>query len=90
MFQAIQILGSLMVLAAFTALQRHLVSADSRSYLVVNLIGSGILAVLAAIDLQYGFLLLEGSWAVVSAVSLVNVLRSRRNSPSHADQSLAP
>jgi len=48
------------------------------SYLVVNIVGAGVLAVLAAIGRQYGFLLLEAVWTVVSVVSLVQLLLSRR------------
>jgi len=37
---------------------------------VLNLVGSIVLAVLAAAESQYGFLMLEAVWAVVSAWSL--------------------
>ena len=76
MGQVVQVLGSLLVLAAFVQAQRGRLSADSRVYLVLNLVGSVILASLAAIQLQLGFLLLEFSWSVVSAHSLVRVWRS--------------
>jgi hypothetical protein len=42
------------------------------------LIGSGVLAVLAAHERQLGFLLLEASWAVVSLMSLL-----KRREPGH-------
>jgi len=71
MEQAIQILGSLLILAAFVQAQRGKLSTDSRAYLVLNLIGSVILAILAAVGVQLGFLLLEFCWAVVSAHSLI-------------------
>ena len=75
--QALEVLGSLFVLAAFAAAQRGVVSTRSRVYLVSNLIGSAILAVMAVIEFQVGFILLEGCWAVVSAAGLLNA-RSRR------------
>ncbi len=77
MSQFIQIIGSLMVLAGFALLQRGVVTQKSLSYLSVNLGGSGVLAVEAIIEQQWGFLLLEGVWAIVSAISLVAVLRAR-------------
>ena len=49
---------------------------ETRLYLVLNLVGSAILAVLAAYEVQWGFLLLEVCWAIVSAFSLVQQLRS--------------
>jgi hypothetical protein len=50
------------------------------SYLWLNLVGSAILAVLAAVSSNWGFLLLEGAWALVSGWSLV--ARAYRRSPS--------
>lgn len=78
MMQAIQIIGSLMVLAGFAALQRGMISEESTIYLVLNFVGAGILAILAAIDRQYGFLILQGCWSIVSAVSLAKVLFSTK------------
>jgi hypothetical protein len=48
---------------------------DSYAYLVLNLVGSAVLAYLAVIEEQWGFLLLEGVWALVSAWSLGRVVR---------------
>lgn len=80
MDQLIQIVGALLILAAFAAVQFERMRPDSRTYLTLNLIGSAILAVLAWLDSQWGFLLLEGVWAIVSAWGLyaaLGVSRSR-------------
>jgi hypothetical protein len=71
MDQVIQVFGSLLVLAAFAAAQRGLLPQTSRAYLGLNLIGSTLLAVLAFYERQWGFLLLEAVWALVSAWSIV-------------------
>jgi len=74
--QVIQIVGALLILAAFTAVQMERMRPDSRPYLALNLAGSAILAVLAVIGQQWGFVLLEGVWAIVSAWGLLAALRS--------------
>ena len=83
-FQLIQVAGSLLILTGFAAAQAGRLSIDSASYLVLNFVGSAILAVLAWIDRQWGFLLLEAVWAVVSLWSLVQLMRGRApTAPGH-------
>jgi hypothetical protein len=77
MGQVVQVAGSLLVLAGFALAQRGVLDQRSRVYLVLNLVGSAVLAVDAAKGQQWGFLLLEGVWAIVSAVGLATVLRRR-------------
>ena len=76
MDQLIQIVGALLILAAFAAVQFDRMRPDSRVYLALNLAGSVVLAVLAWAESQWGFLLLEGVWAIVSAWGLVAALRT--------------
>jgi hypothetical protein len=83
MDQAIQIAGALMILAGFAGLQLGRISAISRTYLVLNLVGAAILAVLAYVEEQWGFVLLESVWTVVSAWSLAQVLRGRPPTIAH-------
>ncbi|MQA76270.1 MAG: hypothetical protein GEU88_18385 [Solirubrobacterales bacterium] len=75
MDQVIQVIGALLILAAFAAAQFGWLHVDSRAYLVLNLFGSAILAYLAWHETQWGFLLLEAVWALVSAYSLWRVAR---------------
>jgi hypothetical protein len=75
--QVTQIFGALCVLAAFVAAQFGWLTTSSRWYLVLNLVGSAILAILAWLGGQWGFLLLEGVWAIVSAWSLIGKLQGR-------------
>jgi hypothetical protein len=59
------------VLLPFVLVQLGRLSSASRWYGWLNLIGSSLLAVEAAIGHDWGFLLLEGVWALVSLRSLV-------------------
>ena len=77
MDQIVQVAGALLILAAFAALQLGYMGAQSRTYLVLNLVGAAVLTALALHERQWGFLLLEAVWTVVSAWSLVRVLQGR-------------
>lgn len=60
-----------MILAAFAAAQLGRLDLRSRTYLILNLAGSAVLAVIALDQRSWGFLLLEGTWAIVSGLSLL-------------------
>ena len=63
------------ILAAFTLSQMRLLDQHSLVYLILNLVGSAVLAVIAFVEGRWGLLLLEGVWSIVSVVSLVGILR---------------
>jgi hypothetical protein len=77
MSQLFQIAGALMILGAFCFAQLRGLDQRSYVYLLLNLIGSAILAVLAFQGRQWGFVLLEGVWAIVSFGSVLSRLRER-------------
>ncbi|MBA3825637.1 MAG: hypothetical protein H0X24_17285 [Ktedonobacterales bacterium] len=82
MIQIISLVGSLAILAAFIANQARRLTSTGVSYLVLNTFGSAILAVIAIVEHQWGFLLLEGTWAFVSLWSLLRLLLASSQSAS--------
>ncbi|GAB2660917.1 CBU_0592 family membrane protein [Kribbella swartbergensis] len=73
----VEIAGALTILIAFAAAQAGRLRQRTASYQILNLVGSAALAVIAAIESSWGFLLLEGTWAVISLVGLLSLTRTR-------------
>ena len=69
--QIVQMVGALLILAGFILSQRNLLDADSYLYLMLNLTGAAILAVLAFQSQRWGFVLLESVWALVALAGLI-------------------
>ncbi len=81
MDQALQVFGALLILVAFAAAQMNRLDQRSYPYLLLNLVGSAILAYLALQTQQWGFVLLETVWALVSLWGLIS-RRQRASQPS--------
>jgi hypothetical protein len=71
-----QIIGALLVLVPFACQQLGSLRADSPAYLWLNLLGSGTLGVSALFGRQWGFLLVESCWALLTAWSIATAKRS--------------
>jgi hypothetical protein len=78
MYEIVQIAGSVVVLVAFILSQAGRLSPSGLKYLALNAAGSGVLAVVAVVGLEWGFLMLEAVWSLVSAVGVYRVLTGRR------------
>lgn len=83
MLQVVSVLGALAILAAYAANQFGLIGPSNLSYSVLNFVGSAVLAVIAAIEVQWGFILLEGVWAIVSLWGVVSALRDGEPGGAH-------
>jgi hypothetical protein len=75
-YDTVQIVGSLLILAAFVLAMTGRLAQASLGYLVLNTVGSAVLAGTAIISREWGFILLEGVWALVSLHGLIRRLRA--------------
>ncbi|MEP6993181.1 MAG: hypothetical protein ABI968_01575 [Acidobacteriota bacterium] len=73
--QIVSLIAAGMILAAFGGQQAGKLAPEAPAYLVLNLFGSAILTYFAVKAENLGLILLEGSWALISAVSLFRTLR---------------
>ena len=77
MAQAVQLVGAFLILIAYTLAQVGTLTPRGTPFLLLNLAGALRLAGSAWHEEQWGFLLLEAAWAIVSAAGLVG----RRSAP---------
>ncbi len=75
MLQIISVVGALAILGAYVANQFRLIGPSNMSYSVMNFLGSTVLTVIAVIEVQWGFILLEAVWALVSLWGIITLLR---------------
>jgi hypothetical protein len=73
--QVISILGALLILFAYAANQFGRLRTAGLAYSLLNAVGAATLTVVAALEEQWGFLLLEGVWTLVSVAALVRLAR---------------
>jgi hypothetical protein len=74
MVQAISIVGAILILAAYGGNQLKALDSSTALYVLLNLVGAAILAVVAAVEEQWGFLLLEGVWTLIAAFAAVRLM----------------
>lgn len=74
-FQLLSLAGAVLILGAFAAQQSGRMKSETVPYQALNFAGGLCLCVAAVAALQYGFILLEGSWTVLSAWGLWKLRR---------------
>jgi hypothetical protein len=80
MRQLVQLIGAVLILSAYVSATRQRIRFDSVQFLALNTVGAAILTVVAAMNRDYGFLLLEFVWSWVSFRGLRKALRVQSES----------
>jgi hypothetical protein len=68
---AIQLSGAVTILLAFALAQFKVVVTSAVIYLLLNLAGSLLLLASAITNAQWGFVLMESAWALISLWGLI-------------------
>ena len=71
MDQIISLVGALLILAAYGGNQYGLIERRHWTYNAMNLVGAAILTVIVFGARQWGFVLLEGVWTLLSIPPLI-------------------
>jgi membrane-bound ClpP family serine protease len=74
----LEVTGAILILIAFALAQFRGLDRHGAFYLMLNLVGAALLAVSAATHRQWGFLLLQGVWALVALWGLLGLVRQGR------------
>ena len=74
--EAIGFVGVTLLLIAFFLNLFRLLKSDSKSYLMLNLIGAGLACASSYLIDFLQFVLLEGTWAIVAGVALLRRVRA--------------
>lgn len=69
--QLMSMIGAVLVLGAYALLQQGRMTAKDASYAWLNFIGATFLTIVAVRDQRIGFIVLEGSWALLSIWPLI-------------------
>jgi hypothetical protein len=75
--QVLSSIGALVILIAYIGHQMKWMDSERASYNLLNTVGGAILAYVAIRPLQVGFVVLEGTWTVISLYALYRTLSRR-------------
>jgi hypothetical protein len=77
--QLIQIVGALLNMGAFALLHFEIAPSSALRYLIPNWFGSVLLVISAYADRQWGFLLLESAWVLVTGYAISARITGRQS-----------
>ena len=75
--QLVQIVGALLNMGAFALLHFEIAPSSALRYLIPNWLGSVLLVLSAYVDRQWGFLMLEAAWLIVTGYAIAGRIAGR-------------
>ena len=75
--QLLSLLGAVMQLLAYALMQLGRLPSASYPYQLANVIGSLLMTIVATINREYGFILMEAVWCFTSAYGLIRLMRQQ-------------
>lgn len=69
-WQAFSFVGAIMILVAYAGQQMKWMDPKSALYNLLNIVGSSILAYTAFFPFKLGFVVLEGTWVLISLYAM--------------------
>ena len=72
--QLIQIVGALLNMGAFALLHFEIAPSSALRYLIPNWLGSVLLVASAYVDRQWGFLMLESAWVILTGYAIAAIM----------------
>jgi hypothetical protein len=75
--QGVSVLGAVMVLGAYAMIQVGAWRELDAGYLALNVVGSLLLGIVAVLERQVGFILLEFAWAALAVFGVIRAIKAR-------------
>jgi hypothetical protein len=77
LFDAIGMLGVLMILTTYTLVQLDRISVRKLSYSLINALGAGLILVSLYVDFNLSAVVIESSWLLISLFGIYTSFRKK-------------
>jgi len=78
LFDAIGMLGVLMILTTYTMVQLERINVRNISYSLVNALGAGMILISLSVDFNLSAFVIESSWLLISVAGIYSSCKKNR------------